>query len=254
VLYEMLAGRPAYPELPTYEQFIIHLVSHPPDPLGLVAPWVPDALADVVTQSLQHDLHVRIPRCSELVRMLLETQSPATCAEAPARVPYGVDSARNGVDPARNDDRGHDTTSFEEDSSRTDVMDARPIFDGNDACVGILPVPLLAFEPPAPRRATTSLVVSGVRDAIAAKDSNYQGEAAQFFDRRSLPLSGLLRASEVAAEAASPLDGLPLPAVRPSAGSRPAFASLSPWGGAKGWVSLAVALLVVAVVVALALR
>ncbi len=30
VLYEMLAGRPAYPELPTYEQFIIHLVSTPP--------------------------------------------------------------------------------------------------------------------------------------------------------------------------------------------------------------------------------
>jgi serine/threonine protein kinase len=72
VLYEMLAGRPAYPELPSYEQFIIHLVSNPPDPLSRVAPWVPEELADVVHGALEHELAKRIQTCAELVRRLIE--------------------------------------------------------------------------------------------------------------------------------------------------------------------------------------
>ena len=75
VLYEMLAGRPAYPELPTYEQFIIHLASTPPDPLREVAPWVPVSLADVVQQSLAHDIDARISHCSDLARKLLDVQA-----------------------------------------------------------------------------------------------------------------------------------------------------------------------------------
>jgi serine/threonine-protein kinase len=71
VLYEMLAGRPAYPELPTYEQFIIHLVSHPPDPLHEVAPWVPEALSRAVHAALEHDLDKRVQSCLELAKRLL---------------------------------------------------------------------------------------------------------------------------------------------------------------------------------------
>ena len=56
---EMLAGRPAYRELPTYEQFIIHLVTNPPDPLRESAPWVPDDLASVVHGAIEHDLTKR---------------------------------------------------------------------------------------------------------------------------------------------------------------------------------------------------
>jgi serine/threonine protein kinase len=70
VLYEMLAGRPAYRELPTYEQFIIHLVSKPPDPLREVAPWVPDALASVVHGAVEHDVTKRIQSCTDLVAHL----------------------------------------------------------------------------------------------------------------------------------------------------------------------------------------
>ena len=72
VLYEMLAGRPAYRELPTYEQFIIHLVSKPPDPLRESAPWVPDELARVVHAAVEHDVARRIQSCAELVRRLIE--------------------------------------------------------------------------------------------------------------------------------------------------------------------------------------
>ncbi|MDP9148602.1 MAG: serine/threonine protein kinase [Myxococcota bacterium] len=75
VLYEMLAGRPAYPELASYEQFIIRLVSRPPDPLLDVAPWVPESLAVVVHEALAHDVHERIPTCNELLRRLLRVQS-----------------------------------------------------------------------------------------------------------------------------------------------------------------------------------
>jgi serine/threonine-protein kinase len=70
VLYEMLAGRPAYPELPTYEAFIIRMVSRPPDALADVAPWVPEALAEIVHQAIQHDLAARIPSCAHLAQRL----------------------------------------------------------------------------------------------------------------------------------------------------------------------------------------
>ena len=72
VLYEMLAGRPAYPELDSYEAFIVHLVTHPPDPLSSVAPFVPEGLADVVHAAIQHDREARIPSCTVLARRLLD--------------------------------------------------------------------------------------------------------------------------------------------------------------------------------------
>jgi eukaryotic-like serine/threonine-protein kinase len=72
VLYEMLAGRPAYPELPTYEQFIIHLVSEPPDPLCETAPWVPEELARVVHCALEHDRTRRTQTCAELIKRLTD--------------------------------------------------------------------------------------------------------------------------------------------------------------------------------------
>ena len=95
VLYEMLAGRPAYPELATYEQFIIFLVQNPPDPLRLVAPWVPAPLAQVVHQCIEHDLKSRIPSCLELARRLLEAHPlPGMRASLPSR----VDSADTWAD------------------------------------------------------------------------------------------------------------------------------------------------------------
>jgi serine/threonine protein kinase len=79
VLYEMLAGRPAYPELPTYEQFIVHLVSQPPEPLRGCAPWVSDELAGIVHAAVEHDLNRRIQTAAALAKQLSEAQT-ATAA------------------------------------------------------------------------------------------------------------------------------------------------------------------------------
>jgi serine/threonine protein kinase len=84
VLYEMLAGRPAYPELATYEQFIVHLVSRPPEPLRGLAPWVSEELAGIVHSAIEHDLNRRIQTCAELAKQLsaLPTSTAANLPEA----------------------------------------------------------------------------------------------------------------------------------------------------------------------------
>jgi serine/threonine protein kinase len=92
VLYEMVAGRPAYPEMLSYEEFIIHLVSNAPAPLRRVAPWVPTALADVVHQALAHELEARIASCHEFVRRLLAIEDAGEGARDAA-----VESVRPGV-------------------------------------------------------------------------------------------------------------------------------------------------------------
>jgi eukaryotic-like serine/threonine-protein kinase len=92
VLYEMLAGRPAYPELPTYEQFIIHLVSQPPEPLRGCAPWVSEELASVVHAAAEHDLGKRIQTCAELAKRLNELQAP--------NAPDGLEAADPPGQPA----------------------------------------------------------------------------------------------------------------------------------------------------------
>jgi serine/threonine-protein kinase len=76
VLYEMLAGRPAYPELHTYEAFIIRLASHPPDPLSEVAPWVPAPLAEVVHLAASHDVNARIRKAALLAQRLTIAHPP----------------------------------------------------------------------------------------------------------------------------------------------------------------------------------
>jgi serine/threonine-protein kinase len=94
VLYEMLAGRPAYPELPTYEQFIIHLVSTPPDPLRQVAPWVPEELAGVVHGALEHDLTERIQSCGEFVQRLMKAHPIQSIQPQPPGISLGSSGVR----------------------------------------------------------------------------------------------------------------------------------------------------------------
>jgi serine/threonine protein kinase len=71
LLYELLAGRPAYLEMPTYEQFIIQLVTTSPTPIREVAPWVPLALANVVEGAIQHDVDVRTKDAATFAKLLL---------------------------------------------------------------------------------------------------------------------------------------------------------------------------------------
>ena len=70
VLFEMLAGRPAYQEHEAYEQTIIAIVRDDTPKLGEVAPWVPKALSDVVAGALEHDVEKRISDATTFAELL----------------------------------------------------------------------------------------------------------------------------------------------------------------------------------------
>jgi serine/threonine-protein kinase len=70
VLHEALSGKPAYPDMPTYEQTIVRIVTQHARPLREDAPWVPESLATVVDQMLQHEPDQRISVASALAAMV----------------------------------------------------------------------------------------------------------------------------------------------------------------------------------------
>lgn len=185
VLYEMLAGRPAYPEMPTYEQFIIHLVQNPPDPLRLVAPWVPAPLAQVVHEAIEHDLKQRIQSCADLGRRLLEAnplpgmrtplvsriESADTWADGGVASPF-ADEADTDV-PPKVERRVMAPATITEDSLTIDVD--------------------VPYEPPPARPKVPEaapVASSGVRGPAVETDDEEPDDAPQFFDRRELDKIG----------------------------------------------------------------
>ena len=64
VLYEALAGVPTYPELGTYQETILKILTDRPPLLSKIAPWVPEGLARVVHDAIEHDVEKRIPDCA----------------------------------------------------------------------------------------------------------------------------------------------------------------------------------------------
>jgi serine/threonine protein kinase len=205
VLYEMLAGRPAYPELPTYEAFIIHLVSHPPDALQKVAPWVPEALAAVVHQAIEHDMAKRIPSCIELARRLLEVHPiPGFRQMAPGNVDmadtWADASARS---PYMDDGPGHRGSSSEPmPASSTVVMLDPPPEDSLtiDVDVPMEPTPAPRAVAPKPRPAESPITRSGVRSPADDSGDESPDDAPQFFDRKSLEKAGSPSSGPVSGE------------------------------------------------------
>ncbi len=82
VLYEALAGRPAFAETLTHEQMIIQIVTKRPAPLADVAPWVPRSLATVVHAALTPDLDARLPSALRFAEDLAATSEPGGFAAA----------------------------------------------------------------------------------------------------------------------------------------------------------------------------
>lgn len=72
VLFEMLAGKPAYDLLENYEQTIFAIVLNDPPSLAAVAPWVPERLAALVGKALTHDPDLRIQDCGTFARLLAD--------------------------------------------------------------------------------------------------------------------------------------------------------------------------------------
>lgn len=81
VVYEMLAGKRAYPEKDNYEDFVQELLHEEPPKLTDVAPWVPPSVAAVVHAAIRHDPAQRLPDCGTFARLL--SQAMATTANAP---------------------------------------------------------------------------------------------------------------------------------------------------------------------------
>jgi serine/threonine protein kinase len=219
VLYEMLAGRPAYPELPTYEQFIVHLVTHPPEPLRKVAPWVPEALAEVVHAAIEHDVSKRIAKCIDFARRLVEAHpitgtrasmltalEPAdTWADSSQRSPFADQLA----DTAEAPDRGVLT------ATATEMMEVAIPEDSIIVDIDVEP-----GEPPPPsatREAGPTLASSGIRGTApeVAPAVDYQEDAPQFFKRQSL---GSVSAEARPPRPPAPLVARPAPAVLPRLG------------------------------------
>jgi serine/threonine-protein kinase len=143
LLYELLAGRPAYLEMPTYEQFIIQLVTTPPTPIRDVAPWVPLALANVVEGAIQHDVEARTKDAATFAKLLL------------AAVPTALhDSGARAVAPKARG-RADDTVQMDEvvRVSLPDLMGPESADRDSKTRVDATP-PLVDSTPPPPESAS----------------------------------------------------------------------------------------------------
>lgn len=70
ILYECLSGKPAYPELNSYQETLLHMVSEKPVPVATLAPWVPPAVVHIVDKLIVHDRDRRMADCITLIRYL----------------------------------------------------------------------------------------------------------------------------------------------------------------------------------------
>jgi serine/threonine-protein kinase len=183
VLYEMLAGEPAYPELPTYEQFIINLVNHPPRPLRSVARHVPLALEAVVRDAIQHDLARRIRDCATFAHRIGTAMAIGSRSR---RAHDTFDEDR--VSPlAHALPPGEDAEEDWPQPSRTFVMREPPVMS-EGAPPSAKPVPIAPSPPRAPYEGRTVAAIgsSGVRSAPDEGVVADEEDAPQFFDRRVL--------------------------------------------------------------------
>jgi serine/threonine protein kinase len=180
VLYEMLAGRPAYPELPSYERFIIHLVSEPPEPLIQVAPWVSEELAGIVHGALAHDLAKRIPSCAEFVRRLVELHAAPSRASSGRPAPGSVHAIADGSDTlVMTGSHGRSGLGRGGREIAVEGSAAAPASGGPDESGAVAPEP----------RKSPRLTASGVRGAAHAAPrapDDFEQDAPQFFDRKLL--------------------------------------------------------------------
>jgi len=184
VLYEMLAGRPAYPEMATYEQFIIHLVSNPPDPLAEVAPWVEPALAKVVHRAIEHDVSARIQSCVDLARELLEAHPLAGLRPSALSTAEMADTwADEGVRSPYATEPGSTESPLK---ASTDP--SRPMAKGStaDDSVEIVVDVSDSGTPPPPRAEPSVITQSGVRAPAEAPSEDLTEDAPQFFDRKAI--------------------------------------------------------------------
>jgi serine/threonine-protein kinase len=184
LLYEMLSGKMAYPEMRTYEQFIIQLVTSSPERLEKVAPWVPREVARVVDRALRHHLDERIQSCDAFARMLLN----AVPAAASTSSQHMMVAAKRGADdtvqmdpneaprPSLVDLLGPDSMAPgsipDPDESKTRV-DVSPRFDDDgERLASSHPPPSMPRFSDVPTGIATAVAVPGAARVPRATDSS----------------------------------------------------------------------------------
>ena len=85
VLYEMLAGVPAFHDRGSFFDVMMSIVREPVTPLLSVAPWVPPALAEVVHAAMVKDRALRIPDAATFGRRLMAALPAASMTNASGR-------------------------------------------------------------------------------------------------------------------------------------------------------------------------
>jgi serine/threonine protein kinase len=123
VLYEALAGVPAYPELSNYQETIMKILTERAPPLASVAPWVPPKLAAVVHDAVEHDVTKRIQDCATFAERIAEAVPEAALGATGQHVA----PRKSFVDLAQPDTA---PTSFEP---------SRPVTIGGDTQVVVRP-------------------------------------------------------------------------------------------------------------------
>ncbi|HZU82630.1 MAG TPA: serine/threonine-protein kinase [Polyangiaceae bacterium] len=108
VLYEMLAGEPAFPDRAGLVGLMQHIVSRDVQPLASRAPWVPEGIARVVDAGLVRDRDARIASADALAARLLEACPEAAAVRSLPEVAHRTDPSElspwHGLEPARGDD------------------------------------------------------------------------------------------------------------------------------------------------------
>jgi hypothetical protein len=169
----------------TYEQFIIHLVSNPPDPLEEVAPWVAPALAKVVHRAIEHDTSARIQNCTDLARELLEAHPLAGVRPALSTAEMADTWADEGVRSPYATEPGSSQSPFrgasEPPNSRT-AAKGSTLDDSVEIDVDVSD----SGTPPPPRAVPSVITQSGVREPADAPTEDLTEDAPQFFDRKAI--------------------------------------------------------------------
>lgn len=176
LMYEMLTGNSAYPELPTYEQTIVRILTSRPTPLLQVAPWVPPSIAAIVDAALEHDLARRLPDAGSFARMLTDAAGvgraavsgsfAALAAQSMSHVPQPPVGQEHGSQPriALSPPIGIQAPNSQESAPAFDLKATLPLTGEMAAMYRMAPPVLAGGAPPAPPGTSLGL---GQRQPVA---------------------------------------------------------------------------------------
>jgi serine/threonine protein kinase len=100
ILYEMLAGAPAFAET-SYARLVIRICQREPEPLSGRAPGVPPAVEQLLRRALARDRAARFPSADELLAAVLEVGAVAGARRPAPSIPDSAPAPADGVSGSR---------------------------------------------------------------------------------------------------------------------------------------------------------